>query len=182
VGYGRTGIDCIRELQPEIRTLLGLLRVSSNAKAMRGQQFSSAEAWAIYQTNRGMPDCELRHDPLHLETAFAALTLDASLPHRLWTDAYLAGFAIAGAIRLGALNVTLDDAASTNVWAASTDTGTYQADGRLSVNPGKLTATAGLDFTGSSTRVPDEDFLVFPAIVQKTIIAAIERRLACFPT
>ena len=81
-------------------TMLGLLRISSNAKAMHGQQFSNAEAWAIYQTYRGMPDCELRPDPPHLETAFAALTLDASLPHRLWTDAYLAAFAIAGAIRL----------------------------------------------------------------------------------
>jgi predicted nucleic acid-binding protein len=67
---------------------------------MQGQQFSNAEAWAIYQTYQGMPDCELRHDPPHLETTFAALTLDASLPHRLWTDAYLAAFAIAGGFRL----------------------------------------------------------------------------------
>jgi autotransporter-associated beta strand protein len=36
---------------------------------------------------------------------------------------------------LSSLNVTLDDAAATNVWATSSSTGTYQADGRLSVNP-----------------------------------------------
>jgi len=81
-------------------TMLGLLRTSSNAKAMHGQPFSNAEAWAIYQTFQGMPDCELWPDPPRLETAFASLTLDASLPHRLWTDAYLAAFAIAGGLRL----------------------------------------------------------------------------------
>jgi len=68
-------------------TMLGLLRISSNAKAMHGQPFSNAEAWAIYQTFQGMTDCELRQEPPRLETAFASLTLDASLPHRLWTDA-----------------------------------------------------------------------------------------------
>jgi len=81
-------------------TMLGLLRISSNAKAMHGQPFSNAEAWAIYHTFQGMTDCELRQEPPRLETAFASLTLDASLPHRLWTDAYLAAFAIAGSIRL----------------------------------------------------------------------------------
>jgi toxin-antitoxin system PIN domain toxin len=81
-------------------TMLGLLRISTNAKAMLGQSFSNAEAWAIYQTYLGLPDCELRPDPPRQDTTFATLTLDASLPHRLWTDAYLAAFAIAGGCRL----------------------------------------------------------------------------------
>lgn len=81
-------------------TMLGLLRISTNPKAMHGQPFPNATAWAIYQTYLSMPDCELRPDPPRLDTAFAALTIDASLPHRLWTDAYLAAFAIAGDCRL----------------------------------------------------------------------------------
>lgn len=48
---------------------------------------------------------------------------------------------------LSSLNVTLADTASTNVWATTSSTGTYQADGRLSVNP----ASPGVAFaTGSN--------------------------------
>jgi uncharacterized protein len=35
-----------------------------------------------------------------LETTFAALPSDQTLPHRLWTDAYLAAFAIFSGARL----------------------------------------------------------------------------------
>jgi autotransporter-associated beta strand protein len=36
---------------------------------------------------------------------------------------------------LSSLNVTLDETASTNVWATTSSTGTYKSDGRLGVNP-----------------------------------------------
>lgn len=47
---------------------------------------------------------------------------------------------------LSSLNVTLDESAATNVWATTSSTGTYQADGRLSVNPN----AAGVAFAAGS--------------------------------
>ena len=47
---------------------------------------------------------------------------------------------------LSSLNVTLDDSAATNVFSTTSSTGTYQADGRLSVNPN----AAGVAFASGS--------------------------------
>jgi hypothetical protein len=47
---------------------------------------------------------------------------------------------------LSSLNVTLDDSAMTNIFNVASETGTYQADGRLSVNPyGNLVAYSPSD-------------------------------------
>lgn len=47
---------------------------------------------------------------------------------------------------LSSFNVTLAESASTNVWGTTSSTGTYQADGRLGVNP----ASAGVAFAAGS--------------------------------
>jgi len=88
-------------------------------------------------------------DPMYLGDLYSSLTFGTSgetqriavllnRPGRDDTSAFGSS--------LSALNVTLDDAATTNVWAASTGTGTYQTDGRLSVNPN----TAGVAFAAGS--------------------------------
>ena len=88
-------------------------------------------------------------EPMYLGDLYASLTLGTvseayrstvllNRPGRSNTDAF--GSA------LSSLNVTLDDSASTNVWAATSNTGTYQADGRLSVNPN----TTGVGFVNGT--------------------------------
>lgn len=81
-------------------TMLALLRLATNAQVMSGSPFTHDEAWNIYRTYRNLPIIRFLPEANTLETTFAALTTDPNLPHRLWTDAYLAAFAISTANRL----------------------------------------------------------------------------------
>jgi len=72
-------------------TALGLLRLLTNAKAMDGKPLGVREAWAVYR--------ELR---LNGDSSFGRTRGPGrpgpwgGLSPRLWTDAYLAAFALAG--------------------------------------------------------------------------------------
>ncbi|MEI6606293.1 MAG: PEP-CTERM sorting domain-containing protein [Verrucomicrobiota bacterium] len=77
-------------------------------------------------------------DPMYLGDIYASLTLGTSSEAqriavllnragRSATDAFGSG--------LSSLDVTLNSSASTNVYGTTSSTGTYQADGRLTVNP-----------------------------------------------
>ena len=81
-------------------TMLGLLRLVTHANVMSGDPFTHEEAWNIYWTYRNLPIIRLLPDAESLDTTFAALSVDPGLPHRLWTDAYLASFAISSGFRL----------------------------------------------------------------------------------
>jgi hypothetical protein len=76
-------------------TALGLLRLLTNAKAMDGKPLGVREAWEVYR--------ELRLSsgvPLLVEPEGLADLVRGGLSPRLWTDAYLAAFALAGGHRL----------------------------------------------------------------------------------
>jgi toxin-antitoxin system PIN domain toxin len=79
-------------------TALGLLRLLTNPKAMDGKPLEVGEAWTLYREARlaGVP---LLEEPEGLEEALEALVREG-FPPRLWTDAYLAAFALAGGHRL----------------------------------------------------------------------------------
>jgi hypothetical protein len=81
-------------------TMLALLRLVTHPQVMSGNPFTHAEAWNIYHTYRNLPIIRFQPEADTLETTFAALTSDQALPHRLWTDAYLAAFAISSGARL----------------------------------------------------------------------------------
>lgn len=80
-------------------TMQGFLRIITNAKAVENPK-TPAEAWALYHAFRALPNITFLSDPVTLETHFHALSTASELPHRLWTDAYLAAFAIATGSRL----------------------------------------------------------------------------------
>ena len=80
-------------------TMMGFLRVATSPKAIANPK-TNAEAWAIYQQFRALPNIQFLNEPAALEPHFQALTILAPLPHRLWTDAYLAAFALASGSRL----------------------------------------------------------------------------------
>ena len=81
-------------------TMLGLLRLATSTTAMQGKPFTPEEIWDIYQTYLAMPIVSLLPEPADLDSTFSPLTESPQFPHRLWTDAYLAAFAITSGCRL----------------------------------------------------------------------------------
>jgi uncharacterized protein len=80
-------------------TMLGFLRVATSPKAISSPKTNS-EAWAVYQKIIALPNVQFLSEPARLDAQFRALSTESALPHRLWTDAYLAAFAIASSCRL----------------------------------------------------------------------------------
>ncbi len=80
-------------------TMLGFLRLTTSHKAVANPKTPTA-AWSIYQEFKALPNIRFLTEPPHLETSFHSLTTAVDLPNRMWTDAYLAAFAIASGSRL----------------------------------------------------------------------------------
>ncbi|MBP6782551.1 MAG: PIN domain-containing protein [Verrucomicrobiales bacterium] len=80
-------------------SMMGLLRLSTQAGVL-SRTLSTEEAWDIYRQFLADPNHRLLPEPASIEDRFAALTTQAALPHRMWTDAYLAAIALASGSRL----------------------------------------------------------------------------------
>jgi len=80
-------------------SMMGFLRLSSQPRVL-SHTLTNAEAWAMYHEFMALPNVRLLVEPTTLDLHFQALTARTGLPHRLWTDAYLAAFAIASGARL----------------------------------------------------------------------------------
>ena len=80
-------------------SMLGLLRLST-LPGVLSRALSAAEAWEIYRQFLAGPNHRFLDEPSTIEHHFASLTAQVDLPHRLWTDAYLAAFAISCGCRL----------------------------------------------------------------------------------
>lgn len=80
-------------------TMLGFLHLSTQPKVL-SRPLTPEEGWRIYRQFLMLPEVCFLTEPAQIEIQFAALTLTGGMPHRLWTDAYLAAFAIATGCRL----------------------------------------------------------------------------------
>ncbi len=80
-------------------TMLGLLRLSTQPNVL-SRTLSNEEAWRIYRQYLAAPEVCFLAEPVQIEAQFAALTLSEAMPQRLWTDAYLAAFAMTSGCRL----------------------------------------------------------------------------------
>ena len=84
-----------RESAPQLAfcrvTMLGLLRLATNATIMQNRPFLAAEAWKIYRDFLALPEVGFLAEPAGIEHQFAAYT--NGFPANRWTDAYLAAFA-----------------------------------------------------------------------------------------
>jgi toxin-antitoxin system PIN domain toxin len=80
-------------------SMLGFLRLSTHPRVL-SRTLSHEEAWRAYRNFLALPEVGFLVEPERAEQEFSALTFPSALPHRLWTDAYLAAFAIAGGCRL----------------------------------------------------------------------------------
>jgi toxin-antitoxin system PIN domain toxin len=80
-------------------SMMGFLRLSTQPRVL-SRTLTPPEAWELYRQFLADPNHCLLQEPASLDHHFAALTTQATLPHHLWTDAYLASFAIACGCRL----------------------------------------------------------------------------------
>ena len=80
-------------------TMLGFLRLSTSLRVL-SNPLSPKEAWEIYDKFMALPEVGFLAEPATVDTHFRFLTAAADLPHRMWTDAYLAAFARATGARL----------------------------------------------------------------------------------
>jgi uncharacterized protein len=81
-------------------TVLGFLRLSTNAKVMSGQPLTVPQAWEAYRAFRRLPEVLLADEPEDCEAWLEHWALGNRPTPRQWTDAYLAAFAQAGGMRL----------------------------------------------------------------------------------
>jgi uncharacterized protein len=80
-------------------SMMGFLRLSTQPRVL-SRTLTNSEAWELYRQFLADPNHSLLQEPTSIDHHFAALTTRADFPHRLWTDAYLAAFAIASGSRL----------------------------------------------------------------------------------
>jgi predicted nucleic acid-binding protein len=76
------------------------MRLATHPGVMQGNRFTPREIWGIYRTYLAMPIVHFLPEPASLDSAFSTLTLTTDFPQRLWTDAYLAAFALASGCRI----------------------------------------------------------------------------------
>jgi uncharacterized protein len=81
-------------------TALALLRHLTNRRIMRHALLTSSEAWEAYESWLALPEIVFLADPAGLDEQLRQLSRSIELGPALWTDAYLAAFALAGGCRL----------------------------------------------------------------------------------
>jgi len=81
-------------------TSLALSRLLTQPKVMGGDPLTVSQSWKAYRAFRELPEVTLAPEPDGCEARLGAWTEEQDARPRLWTDAYLAAFAISGAFRL----------------------------------------------------------------------------------
>lgn len=85
-------------------TMLGLLRLLTNRKVMRGAPWSPGEAWQAWRAFAALPEITFLQESDAAEAAFEAWTSQPRFaPHR-WTDAWLAALACTTGARVVSFN------------------------------------------------------------------------------
>lgn len=74
-------------------TMLGLLRLLTNSRVMRGAPFTAAEAWDAYHVFAALPEVGFIEDSLAAEQHFALWSRRPDFPAHCWTDAWIAALA-----------------------------------------------------------------------------------------
>jgi len=77
-------------------TALALLRHLTNPSIMAHAVLTGVEAWRAYQRWMALPEVSLEAEPTDLDDHLEEITRAVRVTPALWTDAYLAAFAIAG--------------------------------------------------------------------------------------
>lgn len=81
-------------------TMLGLVRLLCQPKAVGPGALDTRAAWTLYAQYRALPHIGLLPEPVGCDDALRTLVGAGSLPPRLWTDAYLAALSMSAGLRL----------------------------------------------------------------------------------
>ncbi len=84
-------------------TTNGFLRLSTQAKVIPNP-LSAHEAWITYRQFLALPNIRWLPEPQKLDDSYCALSCAPGFAQHLWTDAYLAAFAMASGCRLVSLD------------------------------------------------------------------------------
>jgi uncharacterized protein len=85
-------------------TQMALLRHLTNEKLMGKYTLNQKEAWKCYDSLCQDARVVFADEPPSLETSWRQLTRSRHPRHRLWTDAYLAAFALSAQLALSTLD------------------------------------------------------------------------------
>lgn len=85
-------------------TQIGFLRLATTPQVMADQAMTLVEAWRAYDGLYDDPRVVFAEEPANVETPWRVLTQNQAFSPKVWNDAYLAAFALAGDLEL----VTLD--------------------------------------------------------------------------
>jgi toxin-antitoxin system PIN domain toxin len=81
-------------------TALGMVRLLTNATVMGGEPLSCGDAWTAYRRFAELPEVDFVAEPISLEGRLAEFVASDMMTPRLWTDAYLAAFAMSAGLRM----------------------------------------------------------------------------------
>ena len=81
-------------------TQMAFLRLLTNRAVMGSQVLSPSAAWAKTADFMRLPEVELFDEPLGVEDAWERFATSGRFSPSLWTDAYLAAFAVRAGLRL----------------------------------------------------------------------------------
>ena len=81
-------------------TMLGLVRLLCQPKAVGPGALDTLAAWMLYAQYRALPHIGLLPEPENCDDALRALVGSGPLPPRLWADAYLAALSLSAGLRL----------------------------------------------------------------------------------
>ena len=95
-------------------TQLGLLRLLTNASAMRDDVLTQAQAWGVFDAFTQVSAARLIEEPHGIDPLFRQLTDRDETSTKQWADAYLAAFAEAANVTM----VTFDRALAGQVKGA----------------------------------------------------------------
>jgi uncharacterized protein len=81
-------------------TQMAFLRLLTNPSVMGSQVLSPSAAWAKTSDFMRLPEVDLFDEPLGVEDAWERFATAGRISPNLWTDAYLAAFAVRAGLRL----------------------------------------------------------------------------------
>lgn len=88
-------------------TQMSLLRLLTNRAVMRNDVQTRAAAWAVLDQLTADAQVTFTTEPDGLEPVWRTFSARDELSHTLWTDDYLAAFALVGGMRLATLDHTV---------------------------------------------------------------------------
>lgn len=81
-------------------TQSGFLRLATNHVAFGEEALTLSEAWSCYDALHEDYRIQFSHEPLGLEHLWRIMTLGKNYSPKVWNDAYLAAFCVAGDYRM----------------------------------------------------------------------------------